>query len=380
MPWDARDTMSLRTEFVLFASQDGANIRSLCRRFGISPATGYKWLRRWAEEGASGLQDRPRIPHHSPNRSSDDITALLRMAHDRHQRWGARKIKRWLEDQGHTMPAFSTVHTLMARHGLLPGTSPGIPATGRFEHDAPNRLWQMDFKGHFPFGGGRCHPLTLLDDHSRFSLCLVHCNDERRETVQQQLVSVFERYGLPDRMTMDNGSPWGDTTGTWTALELWLMRQGIRVGHSRPYHPQTQGKLERFHRSLKAEVLQGKWFADSGELQRAFDHWRTVYNLERPHEALDMAVPGSRYQPSSRRYSGNTTPPEYDEGVMVRKVDISGKLSVKGVSLSAGKAFREERVGLKETQEDGCYEVWWYSTKVGVIDLKKKSITMGKGC
>ncbi|WP_332632681.1 DDE-type integrase/transposase/recombinase, partial [Enterobacter hormaechei] len=108
-----------------------------------------------------------------------------------------------------------------------------------------------DFKGHFPFGGGRCHPLTLLDDHSRFSLCLAHCTDERRETVQQQLVSVFERYGLPDRMTMDNGSPWGDTTGTWTALELWLMRHGIRVGHSRPYHPQTQGKLERFHRSLK---------------------------------------------------------------------------------------------------------------------------------
>ncbi|MCU6330453.1 IS481 family transposase, partial [Enterobacter quasiroggenkampii] len=348
--------------------------------YGISPATGYKWLQRWAVEGASGLQDRPRTPRHSPNRSSDDITDLLRMAHERHARWGARKIKRWLEDRGHRMPAFSTVHNLMARHGLLPGASPGIPATGRFEHDAPNRLWQMDFKGHFPFGGGRCHPLTLLDDHSRFSLYLAHCNDERLETVQQQLVSVFERYGLPDRMTMDNGSPWGDTTGTWTALELWLMRQGIRVGHSRPYHPQTQGKLERFHRSLKAEVLQGKWFADRGELQRAFDHWRTVYNLERPHEALDMAVPASRYQPSARQYSSNTTPPEYDEGVMVRKVDISGKLSVKGVSLSAGKAFRGERVGLKEMQEDGCYEVWWYSTKVGVIDLKKQSITMGKEC
>ncbi len=133
MPWDARDTMSLRTEFVLFASQDGANIRFLCRQFGISPATGYKWLQRWAEEGASGLQDRSRAPHHSPNRSSDDITALLRMAHGRHQRWGARKIKRWLEDQGHRMPAFSTVHNLMGRHGLLPGASPGVPATGRFE-------------------------------------------------------------------------------------------------------------------------------------------------------------------------------------------------------------------------------------------------------
>lgn len=380
MPWDARDTMSLRSEFVLFASQDGANIRALCRRFGISPATGYKWLRRWSEEGSPGLADRSRAPHHSPARTSDSITDLLRSAHAEHNRWGARKIKRWLEDAGHVLPAFSTVHNLMARHGLLPGLPPGIPATGRFEHEAPNQLWQMDFKGHFPFGTGRCHPLTLLDDHSRFSLCLAHCPDERRTTVQTQLIKVFERYGLPERMTMDNGAPWGDTTGSWTALELWLMRQGIRVGHSRPYHPQTQGKLERFHRSLKAEVLQGQWFTDSGQLQRVFDHWRAVYNQERPHEALEMAVPASRYQPSSRQYNEAVQPPEYDEGVQVRKVDVSGKLSLRGVSLNAGKAFRGEHVGLKETPEDGCYEVWWYSTKVGMIDLKNGSIIMGKGC
>ncbi|EPF5565552.1 IS481 family transposase [Escherichia coli] len=380
MPREARDTMSLRSEFVLFASQEGANIRSLCRHYGISPATGYKWLKRWTEEGLSGLLDRPRTPHYSPNRSSDDIIALLRMAHDHHERWGARKIKRWLEDHGHLMPAFSTVHNLMARNGLLPGLVAAAPATGCFEHEAPNQLWQMDFKGHFPFGGGRSHPLTLLDDHSRFSLCLAHCANEQRTTVQQQLVSVFEHYRLPDRMTMDNGAPWGDTPGTWTALELWLMRQGIKVGHFGPYHPQTQGKLERFHRSLKAEVLQGKWFTDAGELQRAFDHWRTVYNLERPHEAMDMAVPASRYQPSARQFRSNVEPPEYDEGVMVMKVDIRGKLSLRCVSLSAGKAFRNERLGLKETQEDGQYEVWWYSTKVGVIDLKNKSITMGKEC
>lgn len=297
MPWDARDTMSLRTEFVLLASQDGANIRELCRRCGISPATAYQWLRRWEAEGPSGLQDRSRAARHSPCRSSDDITDLLRMPHALHQHWGARKIKRWPEDRGHGMPAFSAVHNLMARHGLPPGAAPGVPATGRFEHAAPNRPWQMDFKGHFPFGGGRCHPLTLLDDHSRFSLCLVHCDDDRRETVQEQLVSVFERSGLPGRMTMDNGSPRGAATGTRTAVELRLMRHGTRVGHSRPYHPQTQGKLERFHRSLKA-----------------------------------------------------------------------------------GQALRGEGVGLKETGEGGYYEVWWYSTKVGVSDLKKKSITMGKGC
>lgn len=380
MPWDARDTMSLRFEFVHFASQDEANIRDLCRRFGISPTTGYKWLSRWSQEGSAGLADRSRQPHHSPARTGDHIVSLLKMAHAAHQHWGARKIKRWLEDQGHVLPAFSTVHNLMARHDLLPGHAPGIPATGRFEHDAPNRLWQMDFKGHFPFAGGRCHPLTLLDDHSRFSLCLTHCADERRETVQTQLINVFSHYGLPERMTMDNGAPWGDTPGVWTALELWLMRQGIQVSHSRPYHPQTQGKLERFHRSLKAEVLQGQWFTSGEQLQCVFDHWRAVYNCERPHEELEMAVPASRYQPSSRQYSEEPARAEYDEGVQVRKVDISGKLSLKGVTLKAGKAFRGERLGLRESAEDGCYEVWWYSTRVGVIDLKKKSITMGKGC
>ena len=125
---------------------------------------------------------------------------------------------------------------------------------------------------------------------------------------------------------------------------------GIRVGHSRPYHPQTQGKLERFHRSLKAELLQGRWFTHAAQLQEVFDAWRDTYNLERPHEALSMAVPASRYQPSSRQYNGNPAAAEYDEGVLVRKVDISGKLSLKGMGLKVGKAFIGEYVGLKESE------------------------------
>ncbi|CAI1764700.1 IS481 family transposase [Serratia fonticola] len=380
MPWNERSAMSLRTEFVLFASQEGANIRALCRQFGIAPATGYKWLHRWLSDGPDGLNERSRVPHHSPSRTPDIVVQHLRAAHLAHPMWGARKLKRWLEMQGHTLPAASTVHNLMRRHDLLPGGPSPMPTVGRFEHDAPNQLWQMDFKGHFPFAEGRCHPLTLLDDHSRFSLCLAHCPDERRVTVQSQLVAVFERYGLPERMTMDNGAPWGDTTGSWTALELWLMRQGIRVGHSRPYHPQTQGKLERFHRSLKAELLQGRWFTHAAQLQEVFDAWREIYNLERPHEALSMAVPASRYQPSSRQYNGNPAAAEYDEGVLVRKVDVSGKLSLKGMGLKVGKAFIGEYVGLKESEREGYYEVWWYSTKVGTIDLRNRSIIMGKGC
>lgn len=379
MPWDTRSAMSLRNEFVIFASQDGANIRALCQRFGIAPATAYKWLHRFQSEGAPGLAERSRKPHISPSRTPDIVTSLVLAAAVEHPIWGARKLKRLLENRGHVVPSASTVHAILQRHGLHLSRAVPPVSVGRFEHDAPNRLWQMDFKGHFPFAEGRSHPLTILDDHSRFSLCLRHCQNERYMTVQSQLVAVFERYGLPERMTMDNGSPWGDTTGTWTALELWLMRQGIRVGHSRPYHPQTQGKLERFHRSLKAEVLQNRWFLSAEALQRVFDRWRDEYNLTRPHEALGMNVPASRYQPSKRQYEAHQQDAEYG-AMQVRKVDMSGKFSLNGVSLKAGNAFKGERIGIREGTEEGCYDVWWYSTKVGVIDLRKRSITMGKTC
>ncbi|WP_157835109.1 helix-turn-helix domain-containing protein, partial [Serratia sp. H1n] len=206
MPWNERSAMSLRIEFVFFASQEGANIRALCRQFGITPTTGYKWLHRWRSDGKDGLKERSRAPHHSPSRTPDSVVEHLHAAHLTHPKWGARKLKQWLEMQGHALPAVSTVHNLMRCHDLLPGGLSPAPTVGRFEHDAPNQLWQMDFKGHFPFAEGRCHPLTLLDDHSRFSLCLAHCPDERRVTVQSQLIAVFERYGLPERMTMDNGS------------------------------------------------------------------------------------------------------------------------------------------------------------------------------
>ena len=276
------------------------------------------------------------------------------------------------------MPAASTVHAILQRHGLHCTRQQMDASVGRFEHEAPNQLWQMDFKGHFAVGNGRSHPLTILDDHSRFALCLQHCADEQRQTVQGQLIRVFRRYGLPERMTMDNGSPWGDTSGSWTAMELWLMRQGIKVGHSRPYHPQTQGKLERFHRSLKAELLQARHFSSAEQLQQAFERWREQYNLQRPHEALGMNVPASRYQPSVRQYQVTPATPRYDDQMLVRKVDSSAALYVKGVKLRAGKAFIGEYVGLKQTAQDGCYEVWWYSTQVGLIDLQQRSINMGK--
>lgn len=381
MPWNERSSMSLRTEFVLFASQPGANIRALCRLFGITPNTAYKWLNRFRDEGFSGLVEHSRKPIHSPAATdSQTVELILNAVRNDPYHWRARKIKNLLEQQGHTLPSVSTVHAIMHRHFPdLRAHTPSSPAYTRFEHEAPNQLWQMDFKGHFAWNGGRSHPLTVLDDHSRFALCLRHCRNEQRETVMAQLVRVFERYGVPERMTMDNGSPWGDKPGSWTQLELELMKQGIRVTHSTPGHPQTQGKLERFHRSLKAELLQGNRFVSEKDIQRKFDTWRDVYNQQRPHEALSQNVPASRYMPSAKQYEPSPKAAEYDEGVLVRKVDSDGYFCLKGVSLKAGKAFRGEYIGLKAS-DDGEYKVWWYSHVVGKIDLKNGSIRMGKQC
>jgi len=295
MPWQEVSKMQLREEFVGLAGVEGSNIRQLCRRFGISPSTGYKWLAR--HQAGEGLVDRSRHPRSSPDRVPADIEARVVELRRQHPAWGARKLHRILHNLGVGVPAVSTVHAILLRQGCIePRASEQSRPWQRFEHEAPNELWQMDFKGHFSLPSGRCHPLTILDDHSRYALCLQGCADESRQTAQAHLVATFRRYGLPRRMTMDNGSPWGDSEAHYTALDVWLMRQGIRVSHSRPDHPQTQGKDERFHRTLKAEVLQGRVFDNLAHTQAAFDRWRMIYNQQRAHQALGLQVPQQRYR------------------------------------------------------------------------------------
>lgn len=236
---------------------------------------------------------------------------------------------------------------------------------------APNHLWQMDFKGYFALQAARCHPLTVLDDHSRFSLCLQACGNETAATVQTQLTRTFEQYGLPDAMTMDNGAPWGsDADHTYTVLTLWLMRLYIRVTHSRPYHPQTQGKDERFHRTLNVEVLRGPPFRDLNHCQRHFDQWREVYNFERPHHALGQQVPASRYQPSVRTFLGTLPLIEYGPDDLVRKVQCKGEFSFRGRTFRVSKCFHGSPIALRPAQEDGKLSLHFCATKIGSIDLR----------
>jgi transposase InsO family protein len=374
MPWLEVSIVEQRREFVRLASQEGANRRELCRRFGIHPDTGYKWLARWAA-GELELADRSRRPHNSPLRSEAEIEALVLSVRDAHPAWGARKIGRVLEERGHAVPARSTIHAILSRHGRVvpdPGTPGGHYQ--RFEKDGPNQLWQMDFKGWIKLGDGRrCHPLTIVDDHSRFAPCLKACGDQQGPTVQGHLTTTFERYGLPEAMFVDNGTPWGDSSGSrWTALRLWLLKLGVEVIYSRPYHPQGRGKNERFHRTLKAEVFALKRFADQAQVQRAFDAWREVYNFERPHEALGQRPPASRYHPSPRPMPKRLPAPEYDEGEIVRTVPRSKDyISFKGRLWKVPQAFRGERLAIRPREKDGLYAICFASHQIATIDLTK---------
>lgn len=372
MPWREVSVMNEREEFVLLASREEANIRELCRRFGISPTTGYKWLSRHARSGQAGLADQSRRPVRSPWRTPDEVEAAIVALRARHPYWGARKLHGALRTRLEPLPAISTIHAVLRRHGLLDAAGASShSAFTRFEHAEPNELWQMDFKGHFALAQGRCHPLTVLDDHSRFSLCLQACGHERGEVVQAHLSRVFRRYGMPQRIGVDNGAPWGDAAHSpYTALGVWLMRLGIRVTHSRPYHPQTLGKIERFHRSLKLEVLGAQHFRTLEHVQRGFDRWRRCYNFERPHEALDMAPPASRYRHSPRRFPEQLPPIEYADPASVRRVQEGGKVSYRGRTLRVGKAFRGYPVAIRpNAQRDGVLEVFFCNQKIATIEL-----------
>jgi transposase InsO family protein len=388
MPWQEVTVVSQRAEFVALAQQEGTNVRALCRRFGVSPPTAYKWLRRYQQAGALGLLDQSRRPRRSPTRTPPDVEAAVVSLREAHSTWGGRKLAAWLQAHEHAVvPRPSTITEILRRHGrLLQPASAPPQRWRRFEHAAPNQLWQMDFKGHVPLGqgAGRLHPLTVLDDHSRFAVGLEACANERGATVQQRLIELFRRYGLPDRMLMDNGGPWGVSSQTphtytslaphtFTALTVWLLRLGIRISHGRTRHPQTQGKDERFHRTLKAEVLQGPPFVNLARAQLAFDAWRDEYNLERPHEACGLEPPIRRYRPSERAYPEQLPPLEYGPDDQPRRVDKDGAISYRNRDHLVGTAFRGQWVAVRPTAVDGLLEVYFARQRLRRIDVRQLS-------
>jgi transposase InsO family protein len=362
MAWQARSIVSQREEFVALASASGACVSMLCERFGISRQTGYKWLRRARALGMSALHDFSRRPHTSPGKSSDAIEQLIIQTRGQFPVWGGRKIRAFLQQRGHAdVPAASTITAILSRHGLIVShASKTSTPWQRFEREQPNDLWQMDFKGPITTRRGVCHALTVLDDHSRFSLGVRACSDQRMLTVREQLTGMFERYGLPWEMLADNGPPWAGETGEqWTALKVWLLRLGVVMTHGRPYHPQTQGKDERFHRTLKAELLSRVDIQHMAHAQALFDPWRDVYNLERPHEALGLRVPASCYQPSTRAMPTHLLEYEPSPNQVARTVKEGGHVRYAGQRWYVGRAWDQLVLGLEESPQQHTINVYY---------------------
>ncbi len=373
MPWKG-SVMSQRRDLVTLARADAANVAEICRRFGVSRRTAYKWIERFELEGPAGLADRSRRPHRSPGQTTEATERRVLAVRREHRVWGGRKIRHVLLREGFpSIPSASTITEILRRHGQLEAdeSSKHRPLQ-RFEHPEPNDLWQMDFKGHFKHRHGRCHPLTVLDDHSRFGLGLQACPNEGGTMVKAKLTRIFRQYGLPKRMLVDNGSPWGsDKEHVYTPLTAWLIRLGVGVVHGRPYHPQTQGKDERFHRTLVAEVIRWHDFRDNGHCQRVFDRWLPVYNYERPHEALGMGVPGSRYRASGRSFPQKLPPIEYGPGDLVRKVCRPGQMSFQGHTYRVPKAFCGHPIAMRPTVVDGAFEIYFCNQRIGKLDARR---------
>jgi transposase InsO family protein len=372
--------MSQREEFVRYYEQI-ENMAKACREFDITRKTGYKWWNRYQDDGLDGLTDRSRRPKTSPNKTPEETEQrILEVRESKKGDWGGRKIRRYLLENGWTkedVPAASTITTILHRHDEIDEEeSQKRGAYQRFEADDPNNRWQMDFKGHFPIEGGRCHPLTVLDDCSRFSVGLKSCLNERRETVQGHLEGMFRTYGLPEEMLTDNGKPWGhDVQHRHTKLTVWMMELGIKIRHSRPCHPETMGKDERFHRTFKDAVQTQCEGRIIEECQPIFDDWRDEYNTERPHEALDMDVPKDHYEPSDRSFPERIHDWDYSDSDAVRKVSEAGTISFQNRLYLVGTGFAGKHIGLDETNSENKMTIKFRQFDVKTLDLEDDIIS-----
>jgi transposase InsO family protein len=375
MPWKECDRMSLRRELVALAASGALSVTELARRFGVSRKTAHKWIARHAGGGEAGLADRSRRPRKPRGPTSDALKTLVLGVRDEHPAWGGRKIRRRLLDLGHaSAPSPATITAILHEAGRIdPRDSEQRHVWQRFERAGPNELWQMDFKGGVRLSDGRaCHPLSVIDDPSRYALGLRACADQKWETTRRCVCDLFERYGLPLALLADNGTPWGNTAhaGFYSRFDVWLMRLGVRPIHGRAYHPQTQGKTERFHRTLEGELLCGRALHDLPQAQTLLDPWRHMYNHDRPHEALDLATPASRYTPSPRPMPTTLDPILYGPRDQIRHADATGQFQFQNRRLRVGFAFAHQPLGLRPTEIDGVWDTHFCAFRIGRVDLR----------
>jgi transposase InsO family protein len=349
MPWARTDVGEQRVKFVVRAVSGKERMAALCQEFGISRPTGYRWRRRFELAGSvTAVVERSRRPGSSPWQTApakEERVVALRQEYG----WGAKKIAVLLQEEG-TALTVTTINRILKRRGLVDRKDAQVPALERFERAAPNELWQMDGKGEYRASDGKCYPLSIVDDHSRYAVGLYGLLAFTCERVYPCLVRTFERYGVPEAMLMDHGSVWwGSMNGhglTW--LSVRLIEQGIQLHYGRVHHPQTQGKVERFNRTLDEALRHRGKPQQLAEWPRALEEIRERYNQKRPHEALGMQRPAERYRASGRAYQAEPREWEYPSGSEVRRLNPAGCLYWEGAHWFVCEALAGRRVRVEK--------------------------------
>lgn len=378
MPWEEKDTMMLKHEFVLRAKQKNCSLKDLCKEFGISRQTGLKWRKRFEDEGFAGLADHSRRPRKSPNTTTEDVVCEIIRFKVLHKKWGPKKIQE-LYARDHPngdVPSVSNVHRILDKAGLVRHPkrrklSVSERIQNRVQAQAPNDLWTVDFKGWwYTQDGQKCDPLTVRDDYSKYILSIKSLSKGNTEEVQLEFERLFRIYGLPKVIRSDNGPPFASARGLLglTRLSVWWLSLGIALDRITPGHPEENGSHERMHRDIKRE-LQGQIHGDLKKHQAYFDVWRNEFNSVRPHEALKMQTPESVYIKSDRKYYEDIGKIEYPIGYLSRQVTSRGCITLDEHRIFISYVLQGYNIGLKEI-DDETMSVWFDNLPIGDIDLK----------
>lgn len=359
MSWKESRVVDQRVHFITEVNESQESFAALCRRFGISRKTGYKWCERYEEYGPAGLEERRPIALHCPYKTADELVAALVELRKEHPTWGPKKLKARLEALGTSgVPAASTIGDMLKRHGLVRPRRrrvypPSMTPQPLAEATVPNDTWCVDFKGHFALGDKmRCHPLTLTDQVSRYLLKCEGVDKPDVKHVRPHFERAFREYGLPLRMRSDNGPPFASTgIGGLSELSVWWIKLGIAPERIEPGKPQQNGRHERMHKTLKAEAARPPE-ANLPAQQLALDRFRREYNEVRPHEALSMATPASHYTTSRRVMPVVLSSPEYPSTMAVRRVTEKGRLLWRGQEVVLTRLLRGEPVGVEPIDEE----------------------------
>jgi putative transposase len=373
MPWKQVEPMNQRTEFVLKAIKTD-NFLELCREYGISSKTGYKWKERFLEQGLSGLKELSRRPKSSPEGLDEAVVCEIIRLKQRHRYWGPRKIRKVYERLHEQSPSESSFKRVLERAGLVQPRrlrarhQSGRLFTGR-KATAANEVWTVDFKGWWYAQGQRCEPLTVRDEFSRYVLELRAMADARGQSVRVCFERLFERHGMPEAIRSDNGAPFASEQGVLglSRLSAWWVVLGIDLERGRPGCPQDNGGHERLHLDVERE-LRG---AELTEQQAGFDEWRGTFNQERPHEALGMKCPAEVYSNSERKYEGTPDDLEYS-GMDARKVAKWGSISWASRWVFISGALAGWSVGLEHCGQ-GRHNVWFGRLLLGQLEERTLS-------